>query len=96
MPRFVGSRQEEQTDAPCTVLGVMDYVGPALAALRFIAGMSLVKEPTRRTLNAIVVAGASGAYLSGGFGLWELMYPIAGKPSRTGAYGRTATLASPG
>ena len=29
----------------------MDYVGPALGALVFVAVMSLVAEPTRRTLN---------------------------------------------
>ena len=60
------------------VLGMMDFLGPAIAALGFILGMSLVKEPTRRHFNAIVVAGVSGAYLSGGFGLWELWYPVAG------------------
>ena len=59
-------------------LAVMDYVGPALGALLFVAGMSLVAEPTRRTLNAIILAGASGVYLSGGFGLWELTYPVIG------------------
>ena len=59
-------------------LAVMDYVGPALGALLFVAVMSLVAEPTRRTLNAIILAGASGVYLSGGFGLWELTYPVIG------------------
>src|SRR5258708_38922232 len=59
-------------------LAVMDYVGPALGALLFVAAMSLVAEPTRRTLNAIILAGASGVYLSGGFGLWELTYPVVG------------------
>src|ERR1700741_3478611 len=59
-------------------LVVMDYVGPALGALLFVAVMSIVAEPTRRTLNAIVLAGASGVYLSGGFGLWELTYPVIG------------------
>ena len=59
-------------------LAVMDYVGPALGALLFVAVMSLVAEPTRRTLNAIILAGASGVYLSGGFGLWELAYPVIG------------------
>lgn len=59
-------------------LAVVDYVGPALGALVFVAGMSLVAEPTRRTLNAIVLAGASGVYLSGGFGVWELTYPVIG------------------
>src|SRR5437667_10494853 len=59
-------------------LAVMDYVGPALGALLFVAVMSLVAEPTRRTLNTIILAGASGVYLSGGFGLWELTYPVIG------------------
>jgi hypothetical protein len=59
-------------------LAVMDYVGPALGALLFVALMSLVAEPTRRTLNTIILAGASGVYLSGGFGLWELTYPVIG------------------
>src|SRR6266513_4981020 len=59
-------------------LAVMDYVGPALGALLFVGVMSTVAEPTRRTLNAIILAGASGVYLSGGFGLWELAYPVIG------------------
>ena len=59
-------------------LALMDYVGPALGALVFVAVMSLVAEPNRRTLNAIILAGASGVYLSGGFGLWELTYPVIG------------------
>jgi len=53
----------------------MDYVGPLIAAVVFVFAMSLVKEPTRRTFNAVLVAGASGAYLSGGgFGLGELPF----------------------
>jgi len=59
-------------------LTVAAYVGPAVAALVFVAAMSLVPAPTRRTLNAIILAGASGVYLSGGFGVWELAYPIIG------------------
>src|SRR5262245_57264770 len=59
-------------------LALMDYVGPRLGALVFVVAMSLVAEPSRRTLNAIILAGASGAYLSGGFGLWELTYPVIG------------------
>jgi hypothetical protein len=61
-----------------TPLVDMDYVGPALGAIVFVAVMSLVAEPTRRTLNAIILAGASGVYLSGGFGPWELIYPVVG------------------
>jgi hypothetical protein len=58
----------------------MDYVGPAIAAFLFVLVMSLVPEPARRTLNAVIVAGVSGVYLSGGFGLWELAYPIVATP----------------
>src|SRR5260221_14741831 len=59
-------------------LAAIDYIGPALGAFLFVAVMSLVAEPNRRTLNAIILAGASGVYLSGGFGLWELTYPVIG------------------
>ena len=57
-----------------------DYSGPAIGALCFVLGMSLVPEPGRRTLNAILVAGTCGAYLNGGFGIWELIYPILATP----------------
>jgi hypothetical protein len=59
---------------------VMDVVGPAIGAGVFVVAMSFVPEPTRRTLNAVIVAGASGVYLSGGFGLWELVYPVLATP----------------
>jgi Family of unknown function (DUF6010) len=52
-----------------------DYVGPAIGAALFVLAMSFMKEPARRSFNAIFVAGASGVYLSGGFGVWELLYP---------------------
>jgi uncharacterized protein DUF6010 len=58
----------------------MDYVGPLIAAGVFVFVMSMVKEPARRSFNAILVAGASGAYLSGGFGVWELLYPAIAMP----------------
>ena len=59
----------------------MDYVGPALGAAFFVLVMSMVREPARRTFNAVFVAGASGVYLSGGgLGAWELLYPIIATP----------------
>jgi hypothetical protein len=51
-----------------------DYLGPVLGAVIFVLVMSLVKEPARHNYNAIFVAGASGVYLSGGLGMWELLY----------------------
>ena len=61
-------------------LQTMDYFGPAIGALFFVLGTSLVKEPIRKTLNAVMAAGACGVYLSGGFGLWELLYPVVATP----------------
>jgi hypothetical protein len=42
-------------------MAVMDYVGPAIAAVIFVLLMSLVKEPARRGFNAIFVAGATSS-----------------------------------
>lgn len=58
----------------------MDVLGPVLGAGLFVLAMSLVREPTRRTLNALLVTGASGVYLSGGLGVWELVYPMVAMP----------------
>jgi hypothetical protein len=57
-----------------------DCYGPAIGALCFVFVMSRVPEPARRTFNAIVVAGTCGAYLNGGFGRWELVYPLLAMP----------------
>ena len=55
-----------------TLLGL---VAPVLIGLAFVSVMSLVRDDRRRLqLNALVVAGASGTYLSGGvFGPAELV-----------------------
>lgn len=58
----------------------MDYVGPAIGALLFVLGMSLVAEPHRKTINAVLAAGTPGLYISGGFGPWELLYAAAATP----------------
>src|SRR4051794_20377855 len=61
-------------------LQLMDWLGPTVGAVMFVVAMSLVEEPTRRRFNAILVAGAAGVYLSGGFGAWELLYPAVAAP----------------
>jgi hypothetical protein len=58
----------------------MDYFGPVISAVLFVLIMSFVPEPARRKLNAIFAAGAIGAYLNGGFGAWELLYPALATP----------------
>ncbi len=60
--------------------GAMDYLGPAIAALLFVVGMSFVAEPERKTINAFLAAGACGVYISGGFGIWELLYAAVAMP----------------
>jgi hypothetical protein len=58
----------------------IDYIGPAVGAVIFVSSMSIVPEPTRQKLNAILVAGSCGVYISGGFGVSELLYPILATP----------------
>lgn len=55
-------------------LGVMQYVGPILIGLLYITLCSLLEEPARRKFNAVMIAGAGAAYLSGGFGVWEFAF----------------------
>jgi len=61
-------------------LSAADFYGPAIGALCFVLIMSRVPEPMRRTLNAVLVAGTCGTYLNGGFGIWELIYPVLATP----------------
>lgn len=51
---------------------IMLVAAPILIGVLYAAVMSLLREPARQRLNAIMVAGAGAAYLSGGaFGPWE-------------------------
>lgn len=43
-------------------------------AVVFISIMSLVKEPNRQKINAIIIAGAGSVYWSGGLGVWEFVF----------------------
>ncbi|MCY1537705.1 hypothetical protein D9M68_732130 [compost metagenome] len=36
--------------------------------------MSLVEEPHRQRINAIIIAGAGAVYWSGGLGIWEFVF----------------------
>ncbi|MFC4056655.1 DUF6010 family protein [Actinomadura syzygii] len=54
---------------------LLPVVAPILIGLGFITLMSLIQEPHRRRVNAVFVAGAGAAYISGGgLGLWELLF----------------------
>ena len=40
----------------------------------YIMLLSLVKEPNRQNLNALMIAGAGAAYFRGGFGVGEMVF----------------------
>ena len=53
----------------------MTVVAPVLVGLVHVALASLLPEPARQRVNALMVAGAGAAYISGGgLGLWELAF----------------------
>ncbi|MGA2214071.1 MAG: DUF6010 family protein [Bryobacteraceae bacterium] len=53
----------------------IQWIMPVVIALVFISLVSLIKEPARQKIMALLIAGAGAAYLSGGgFGLWEMAF----------------------
>ncbi len=54
--------------------GWVNGIAAAGIALVYIAISSLIKEPARQKYNAIFLAGAGAAYLSGGLGAWEFAF----------------------
>jgi Family of unknown function (DUF6010) len=55
-------------------LTVLQMISPVFVAFIWIALFSLLREPGRRNLSALMVAGAGAAYLNGGLGLWEFAF----------------------
>jgi Family of unknown function (DUF6010) len=54
----------------------LDVLRPAAAALLVVFLMSRIREPMRRKINAVLVAGFSTIYMGGGLGPWELVYVV--------------------
>jgi len=52
----------------------LDALPPVIIAGIYILASSLIREPSRRSFNAIMLGGAGAAYLSGGFGVWEFAF----------------------
>jgi hypothetical protein len=53
----------------------VQWIAPVVIAMVFILLTSLIPEPARKKFMAVLLAGAGGAYLSGGgFGLWEMAF----------------------
>ncbi len=48
---------------------MMNVAIPILVGVIYVSLCSLFKEPSRISFNAIMIAGAGAAYLSGGFGV---------------------------
>ena len=53
---------------------MMNVAIPILVGVIYVSLCSLFKEPSRISFNAIMIAGAGAAYLSGGFGVWEFAF----------------------
>jgi len=51
-----------------------DAIMAIVVAIVFILVSSLLKEPNRQNLMAIMVSGAGAAYLNGGLGVWEFAF----------------------
>jgi len=49
-------------------------VSPLLVAGVALLLLGLLREPARRKLSAILLAGAGAAYFAGGFGPWEFVF----------------------
>jgi len=54
-----------------TLINALAAVG---IAVLFILLCGLIKEPYRQQFNALMIAGAGAAYLSGGLGPWEFVF----------------------
>jgi len=61
----------EHVIPPFTWINVLAAV---LIAFAFIILSSLLKEPARHQLMAIIIGGAGAAYLSSGLGPWEFVF----------------------
>jgi Family of unknown function (DUF6010) len=59
-----------QSQAAFSFLHIVSALGVAIV---WIAAFSLLREPVRHKLSAIMIAGAGAAYLSGGLGAWEFV-----------------------
>lgn len=56
---------------------LMTVLPPILIGLAYVVLSSLIPEPHRQRVNALMIAGAGAAYLSGGgLGPWEIAFCV--------------------
>ena len=53
---------------------ILNAVAAVIIALIYIALSSVLKEPTRQQVSAVIIAGAGAAYFRGGFGGAEMAF----------------------
>ena len=59
---------------PRPPLTPVNVVAPVVVSAVFIAAMSLLREPNRQKLSALLIAGAGAVYFGAGFGWWEVAF----------------------
>ena len=52
----------------------LNAIAAVAIAIIYIGVFSLVKEPKRQTINALIIAAAGAVYWSGGLGVWEFPF----------------------
>lgn len=55
---------------------VLSVLIPIVIGMVAVCFLSLVPEPRRRQFNALLIAGAGGAYFNGGCGVWEIVFSV--------------------
>ncbi len=63
-----------ETTHPVPEFTALTAAAAAGVALLYMVLSSLVREPFRQQLSAVIVAGAGAAYLSSGLGPWEFVF----------------------
>lgn len=58
-------------------IDLLEYLKPIAIGLLFIGSAYLFREPKRKIVMALLLAGAGAAYLNGGFGPWEFIFNLA-------------------
>lgn len=56
---------------PMTIANIL---APMIVSALFVSAMSLLREPDRHKLSALLIAGAGAVYFGGGFGWWEVAF----------------------
>lgn len=56
--------------------GLINAIAAVGIAVLYITAFSLVKEPQRQLVNALIIAGAGAVYWSGGLGVWEFPFGV--------------------